>query len=359
MKAFKISLLAALISSPLAAENIEKTWELGVFGDYIKSSTDKEALLDWNQTEAGKSIGIDLQKIINDYWNIRIEAAKTRYEVANGNDHDYGTRAGIDAIYKLEDSNIYLFGGVKRFNNEKSYNAVNVGAGYSLQVSERLSVYSEAAIYKDVNYGFIDQGIKFGLKYAFGDAAQAPVIVKTKTTEAATKPALEKNVAEKAVVKVLDADNDGVVDSADRCPNTPANVKVDSKGCTLYSEHAVEIKLNVSFANNSSIIQPALVDDIRRLADFMKEYTATSVVIEGHSSAVGNANYNLMLSQKRADAVKSILINKFDITESRLTSKGFGESQLLSDDNTAAAHTMNRRVVAKISTSTKKAVTKS
>jgi len=350
MKAFKISLLAALISSPLAAENIEKTWELGVFGDYIKSSTNKETKMDWDQIEAGKSLGIDLQKVINDYWDVRIEVAKTRYDVKNGGDKDYGSRAGIDAIYKLADSDLYMFAGVKRFNNVKSYNAVNVGAGYSFGVNDRLSLYTEAAIYKDLDYGFIDQGLKLGLKYAFGDVKQAAVITQP-------KPAV-KAVAEPAAAKVLDSDNDGVSDDKDRCANTPATVKVDSLGCTLYSEHAAEIKLNINFANNSSNVQPALVDDIQRLADFMKEYTNTTVVIEGHSSITGSADYNLMLSQKRADSVKSILMNKFNIDGSRLTAKGFGQTQLLSDENTLAAHKMNRRVVAKISTTTKKVVTK-
>ena len=68
MKTFNITLLAALISSPLAAENIDETWKVGVFGDYIKSSTSKENNIDWQQIEAGKGIGIDLQKIINDQW---------------------------------------------------------------------------------------------------------------------------------------------------------------------------------------------------------------------------------------------------------------------------------------------------
>lgn len=345
MKAFKISLLAALISSPLAAENIDKTWELGVFGDYIKSSTNKEKNMDWDQIEAGKSIGIDLQKIINDYWNVRLEIAKTRYDVGNGTDKDYGTRAGIDAIYKLEDSDLYMFAGVKRFNNVRSYNAVNIGAGYDYQVNDRLSLYSEAAIYRDLDYGVTDQGVKLGLKYTFGDVKQAPVIAKPKAV-----------VAVKAVMK--DSDNDGIADNMDRCANTPTTVKVDSKGCTLYSEHSVEIKLNIAFANNSSIVQPALVDDIQRLADFMKEYTNTSVEIEGHSSATGADDYNLMLSQKRADAVKSILINKFNIAASRLTSKGYGESQLLSTETTHTANQINRRVIAKIATSAKKVVTK-
>ena len=158
---------------------------------------------------------------------------------------------------------------------------------------------------------------------------------------------------------IKDSDNDGIRDAIDRCDNTPSTVKVDSTGCTLYSEHEVEIKLNIAFANNSSIVQPALVDDIQRLADFMKEYKQTSVEIEGHSSATGSADYNLMLSKKRADAVKSILVNKFNIESSRLTTKGYGQEQLLSTENTVTAHKLNRRVVAKITTSTKKVISKS
>jgi OOP family OmpA-OmpF porin len=344
MKAFKISLLAALISSPLAAETIDKTWELGVFGDYIKSSTNKEARIDWDQIEAGKSIGIDLQKIINDYWNVRVEIARTRYDVNNGTDKDYGIRGGVDAIYKLEDSDLYMFAGVKRFSNVRSYNAVNIGAGYNFEVNERLSFYSEAAIYKDVDYGYIDQGVKLGLKYTFGDVKQAPVSIKPKV------PAV--------VAKVVDSDNDGVSDNIDRCADTSVTVKVDSMGCTLYSEQAVEIKLNIAFANNSSIVEPALVDDIQRLADFMKEYTNTSVEIEGHTSITGTADYNLMMSKKRAESVKSILVNKFNIDANRLTTKGYGQTQLLSTDNNIAAHKLNRRVVAKIATSVKKVITK-
>ncbi|MBA6329239.1 OmpA family protein [Colwellia sp. MB02u-6] len=347
MKAFKISLLAALISSPLTAETIDKTWELGVFGDYIKSSSNKEAIMDWYQIEAGKSIGIDLQKIINDYWNVRFEIAGTRYDIDNGTDKDYGIRGGVDAIYKLEDSDLYMFAGVKRFSNAKSYNALNVGAGYSFEVNDRLSFYSEAAIYKDVDYGYIDQSLKLGLKYAFGDVKQAAVSI---------KPTLAAVSA--VVAKVVDSDNDGVSDNIDRCADTPVTVKVDSMGCTLYSEQAVEIKLNIAFAHNSSIVEPALVDDIQRLADFMKEYTNTSVEIEGHTSITGTTDYNLMMSKKRAESVKSILVNKFNIDASRLTTKGYGQTQLLSTDNNIAAHKLNRRVVAKVATSVKEVVTK-
>jgi OOP family OmpA-OmpF porin len=90
----------------------------------------------------------------------------------------------------------------------------------------------------------------------------------------------------------------------------------------------------------------------------MKEYKNTTVVIEGHSSAVGNEKYNLTLSNKRADAVKNILINQFAIDASRLSSEGFGETQLISKGNTRADHNANRRVVAKIETTVKNVMKK-
>jgi OOP family OmpA-OmpF porin len=346
MKTFKITLLAALISSPLAAETIDKTWELGVFGDYVKSSTNKDDQADWQRIEAGKSIGIDLQKVIDEQWNARLELAKTRYDIQNGNDTDYGTRFGLDAIYKLDDSDVYLFAGVKRFNNVKSYNAVNVGAGYSHQVSERFSVYGEAAIYRDVDYGYTDQGFKLGLKYAFGDVKKSAVYNKP------VKPAVAPVVAEK------DSDNDGVVDSKDDCNNTLANVKVDANGCAVVAEKTVEINLNVSFENNSSELKSTAMNEIKELADFMNEHKSTSAAIEGHSSIVGNAKYNLTLSQKRADAVRNILINKYNVEANRLSAKGFGETQLISEGTTKADHNLNRRVVAKVKTTVKYTVQK-
>ncbi|MBL4823289.1 MAG: OmpA family protein [Colwellia sp.] len=358
MKIFKITLLAALISAPLAAETIDKTWQVGVFGEYIKSSTNKENQADWQQIEAGRGVGIDLEKIINEQWNARLEIAKTRYDVQNGNDTDYGTRLGLDAIYKVEDSGLYLFAGVKRFNNVKSYNAVNVGAGYNVQINERFSFYSEAVVYRDVDYGYTDQGFKLGLKYTFGDVKKSAVSSKTVTNNTNANQAVMPAAAIAPKVVIIDTDQDGIIDKEDTCNNTPAKVKVDSTGCSLYSEKAVEINLDVPFENNSAQLKTAAMGDIQRLADFMQQYKNTSAVIEGHSSTVGSEKYNLVLSQERADAIKKVLVNKFTIDASRLTAKGFGETQLISKGNTKADHEVNRRVVAKIEATVKNVINK-
>ncbi|TYK65841.1 OmpA family protein [Colwellia echini] len=356
MKIFKITLLAALISAPLSAAEIDKTWELGVFGDYIKSATGKETSTEWQGIEAGKGLGIDLQMIISEDWRARIELAKTRYEINNGNDTDYGTRYGIDAIYKVDKSDFYVFAGVKRFDNTRDYTAVNLGAGYDVNLSERFTLYGEAAAYRDVTYGETDTGFKLGLKYAFGDVKKAPVATKPATPEPAPVAKAAPVVA--ATAAVNDKDNDGVVDAQDNCNDTAANVKVDSKGCTLYSEETAEINLNVAFANNSSVITLAMMSDIQRLADFMMTYQDTNVVIEGHSSAQGNDQYNLTLSQKRADAIKNTLISKYGISANRLTAIGYGETKLLSTGNSSADHKQNRRVIAVIETEVIKPVIK-
>lgn len=355
MKTFKITLLAALISSPLAAETFDETWEAGIFVDYIKTSTNKENLLEWENIDAGKGYGLDLHKIINEKWNVRFELATTYYDIPQAHDIDFGTRFGIDAVYKVEDSGLYLFTGVKRFDNAQDYNAVNVGAGYNYQINDRYTVYSEAAVYRDINNGFTDQGIKIGLKYAFGDVKKSTTAKKAAKQEMKSEPALKSALL---AAGNIDSDNDGVIDSNDRCANTPANIKVDSEGCAVYSEKQVAVNLNILFENNSAQVKPTLVNDIQRLADFMNDYQNTKVAIEGHSSSVGSEKYNLNLSQKRADAVKNILVDQFTVDASRLSTIGYGESRLISKGNTPADHEINRRVVAKIETTVKAAVNK-
>lgn len=342
MKIFNITLLATLIGAPSVSQATEHGWEVGIFADYIKSATSKETNqhADWQQIEAGRGLGIDLHKIINDSWNMRIEFAGTHYDINDGNDTDNGLRYGVDAVYKLNDTDLYFFAGVRRFNNTKNYNALDAGAGYNFDVSERVSFYTEAAAYRDVNNGETDLGFKLGFKYAFGGSS------KVKSTVVAVP--IVAAVLEKKEAVPLDSDNDGIVDTQDICANTPDGHRVDSQGCTLFTDKNATINLNVEFANASAIIDANYLSNIERLATFMQKHPETNALIEGHSSAVGNAKFNLILSQERAEAVKNMLVNTYGIEAKRLSAKGFGETQLLSIENTNAAHEHNRRVVAKI-----------
>ena len=146
-----------------------------------------------------------------------------------------------------------------------------------------------------------------------------------------------------------DSDNDGVIDSQDACPDTPKGDKVHPNGCTVFTDKEVSIEVRILFANNSANIEDTSDPQIVDLAEFLNRYGSTSATIEGHSSAPGAAPYNKDLSLRRAKALKSVLVNQYDIDASRLDTVGYGEERLLDTANTKEAHHINRRIEVKVS----------
>ena len=185
-----------------------------------------------------------------------------------------------------------------------------------------------------------------GLRFFFGgsDKPQPKLVEEPEVVEPITQPQPE---AEK------DSDKDGVFDSKDQCPNSEPEYQVDQDGCTIIEEVEQKITLNVLFNNDSTEVPKQSYADIAALAEFMKTHTDSSVVIEGHTSSQGPANYNQKLSEKRAQAVVKMLTDEFAIAADRLSAVGYGESRLLSDADTAEAHSNNRRIEANITVMTK------
>ncbi len=156
-------------------------------------------------------------------------------------------------------------------------------------------------------------------------------------------------MAKLAAEKMVDADGDGVADALDKCENSSPMYAVDETGCTKYIDDVESINLLVNFANNSSVVEPEYFNKIEEVAQFLEANKSINVVIEGHASVQGNDAYNKFLSQKRADAIVSMLTTKHGIDADRLSAIGYGEEKLLNTDNTAAAHAENRRIIATMS----------
>jgi len=119
----------------------------------------------------------------------------------------------------------------------------------------------------------------------------------------------------------VDSDKDGVPDYKDECPNTPEGVNVDEKGCMI------PIRLEIHFDSGSAVVKPQYYSELEKIAKYLKEHPDVKAIIEGHTDSVGSAKYNLILSQKRAEAVKRILVEKFGISPDRLIAKGYGETR--------------------------------
>jgi len=73
----------------------------------------------------------------------------------------------------------------------------------------------------------------------------------------------------------------------------------------------ITITLNVQFDTAKAVVKEKYYDDIKRVADFMKEYPNTKAVIEGHTDSVASDAYNLRLSNDRANSVRQYLIKEF------------------------------------------------
>lgn len=138
----------------------------------------------------------------------------------------------------------------------------------------------------------------------------------------------------------LDGDGDGVVDSKDKCPNTPAGKAVDNSGCELATEYKLE---RVNFEFDSAKLTADSTASLDAAVQILKRHSDLKVEVAGHTDSVGNDDYNMGLSERRAQAVADYLIaNGADAAN--ITVKGYGETDPVADNGTEEGRAANRRV---------------
>jgi outer membrane protein OmpA-like peptidoglycan-associated protein len=100
---------------------------------------------------------------------------------------------------------------------------------------------------------------------------------------------------------------------------------------------------DVLFESGRAELKPGAASNLGQLVAFLEKYPSRTVAIEGHTDSVGGDDYNLGLSQRRADSVRSHLVSR-GVDAARITSMGAGESTPVADNDTAAGRQQNRRV---------------
>lgn len=140
----------------------------------------------------------------------------------------------------------------------------------------------------------------------------------------------------------LDSDGDGVPDYQDKCPNTPRGTKVDEKGCPIVGEKLLILR-GINFEFDSATIKEDSETILDEAVNTLKENPSIKTRIEGHTDGTGTEEYNLGLSQRRADAVRAYLISQ-GIAGERLSTVGKGEAYPVVSNDTREGRSKNRRI---------------
>ena len=142
-------------------------------------------------------------------------------------------------------------------------------------------------------------------------------------------------------VKMFSSESGAIVASTDFTVNASLNAEtlkqqIDKQGkASLYG---IYFDLDKSTIRNTS--HPTL----QAVGNLLKTNPELAIQIQGHTDDLGEAQYNLKLSEQRASAVKQYLIKHFAITPTRLTSIGFGETKPVTNNKNDAERALNRRV---------------
>ncbi len=99
----------------------------------------------------------------------------------------------------------------------------------------------------------------------------------------------------------------------------------------------------IEFVTGTADLVPGATRGIDTLANYMSKYPTKTVAIEGHTDSSGSAKLNKKLSQERADFIRDVLISK-GIAADRITSIGYGQSQPVAANTSAAGRQKNRRI---------------
>lgn len=115
------------------------------------------------------------------------------------------------------------------------------------------------------------------------------------------------------------------------------------KDIVLYRASGGQTRLLVFFDFDKTELKKESTPDLRRAAAFLKANPTLSIEIAGHTDSVGTADYNLKLSQARAESVIKFLAS-IGVASSRMRARGYGEAQPVGDNSTPEGQASNRRV---------------
>ncbi len=344
-----LALTGLSAAAALADDYVDDRFYIAPFGTYLHGGGDRNGFDGWG---GGMAFG----KIINEYFNVEVKGFWQEYKGRPfgplGTDPNLGrynadlTGGTVDLQYYFfrDTFSPYVVAGFGGMNSSVRYPGplpvsksaasfifeTGLGATYELMDNfllrgdVRYRLDTAASHYTRNTSVFNDLLVNVGFVIPFGEKPQKPAPI-------AAAPAPE--------CSTRDSDHDGVNDCDDKCPGTPAGVKVDEFGCPI----RIELK-GVNFKYDSAELTETAKMILDKVSGDLIAYPIKKdIEVRGHTSTEGTDSYNLKLSQRRSQSVADYLKRK-GVTN-KLIAKGYGESYpLVSPDRTEAQREKNRRV---------------
>jgi outer membrane protein OmpA-like peptidoglycan-associated protein len=167
---------------------------------------------------------------------------------------------------------------------------------------------------------------------------QGDYLKKAQHDLASTKSNLEKTQDQLAAEKVAREAADKKLAQAMADLQKIASVKQEQRGMVI------TLSGGVLFASNESTLLPAAIVKLNEVAEaLVKQSPDSNMTVEGHTDSQGNRQYNMDLSMKRADAVRSQLVSR-GVAQDRIKAVGIGPDRPVADNKSAEGRANNRRV---------------
>jgi OOP family OmpA-OmpF porin len=247
---------------------------------------------------------------------------------------------------------------------------VNLNLGWTVNFVDGDNLDGTYAGGNNDKYSYASAGLEFALGAGKQLAWHNPVaatydeVLAAKSTISGLQSSLDAQKAENDKLKadlqgvINDADGDGVADKFDKCPGTTSGVVVDGAGCPLVAPAPVvrekviitesdrrvvaDAIRNLEFDVNKSTIRAKSYPTLNRVADLLKS-KSFSLRLAGHTDSQGSDALNMALSKDRAESIKAYLVSQ-GVNASRVEATGYGETQPIASNKTAAGRQKNRRV---------------
>lgn len=341
-----------LFSGQALAEHLDKRWHITPMAGYIWADEDRGTDFDGavGQINIGNAVN---EKMDLDFRLQYLDMGDTLEQVGAGIEATWfkNRNAAVTPLFTIGAG--WINNEITGNNNAEDSLVLDAGLGLQARLSNngvalRGDVRSRLDFSDNSADDFSDTVAMLGLVVPVGSKATHTTVAAVDSDGDGVADSKDACPGTPAGVHVdsagcpLDSDGDGVADGADLCPNSARGAKVDNNGCVEQAADAAQLVV-VYFDLESAELSDAAKAKLQPISSQMVSRKYIVAVATGYTDTTGSADYNLALSRKRANSVKAYLIEQ-GVRTANVIAKGVGEADPMVSNETRTGREQNRRV---------------